>query len=134
MLGVFSHLALRQAAQTCRGVVRQTRLRSASRKDSVGSGDAAKLLVADGQDDASDHPVGQPAQNVNNSPGRGILTRSYYLWQHEPCFFGWLRGNKPPRVSDNYPSTIWNIPTVKVGDKTAHPTSPTRRGPAWPAH
>ena len=23
---------------------------------------------------------------------RGILTRSYYLWQHEPCFFGWLKG------------------------------------------
>ena len=32
---------------------------------------------------------------------RGILTRSYYLWQHEPCFFGWVRGNKPPRVSDD---------------------------------
>ncbi|MGZ9035089.1 MAG: DNA-methyltransferase, partial [Rhodospirillales bacterium] len=54
---------------------------------------------------------------------RGILTRSYYLWQHEPCFFGWLKGNKPPRVSDDYPSTIWNIPTVKVGEKTDHPTS-----------
>ena len=54
---------------------------------------------------------------------RGILTRSYYLWQHEPCFFGWLKGNKPPRVSDDYPSTVWNIPTVKVGEKTDHPTS-----------
>ena len=54
---------------------------------------------------------------------RGILTRSYYLWQHEPCFFGWLKGNKPPRVSDDYPSTVWQLPTVKVGEKTEHPTS-----------
>jgi DNA modification methylase len=54
---------------------------------------------------------------------RGILTRSYYLWQHEPCFFGWLKGHKPPRVSDDYPSTVWNLPTVKVGEKTEHPTS-----------
>ena len=54
---------------------------------------------------------------------RGILTRSYYLWQHEPCFFGWLKGYKPPRVSDDYPSTVWSLPTVKVGEKTEHPTS-----------
>ena len=54
---------------------------------------------------------------------RGILTRSYYLWQHEPCFFGWLKGHKPPRVSGDYPSTVWSLPTVKVGEKTEHPTS-----------
>ena len=62
-------------------------------------------------------------QQIVWAKDRGILTRSYYLWQHEPCFFGWLKGNKPPRVSDDYPSTIWNIPTVKVGEKTDHPTS-----------
>ena len=27
---------------------------------------------------------------------RPILTRSWYSWQHEPCFFGWVRSNKPP--------------------------------------
>jgi hypothetical protein len=62
-------------------------------------------------------------QQIVWAKDRGILTRSYYLWQHEPCFFGWLKGNKPPRVSGDYPSTIWNIPTVKVGEKTDHPTS-----------
>ena len=62
-------------------------------------------------------------QQIVWAKDRGILTRSYYLWQHEPCFFGWLKGNKPPQVSDDYPSTIWNIPTVKVGEKTDHPTS-----------
>jgi DNA modification methylase len=62
-------------------------------------------------------------QQIVWAKDRGILTRSYYLWQHEPCFFGWLKGNKPPRVSDDYPSTVWNQPTVKVGEKTEHPTS-----------
>ena len=45
------------------------------------------------------------------------------IWQHEPCFFGWIRGHKPPRLSDDYPCTVWTIPTVKVGEKTEHPTS-----------
>jgi hypothetical protein len=53
-------------------------------------------------------------QQIVWAKDRGILTRSYYLWQHEPCFFGWLKGNKPPRVSDDYPSTVWTLPTVKV--------------------
>lgn len=62
-------------------------------------------------------------QQIVWAKDRGILTRSYYLWQHEPCFFGWIKGNKPPRVSDDYPSTVWQLPTVKVGEKTDHPTS-----------
>jgi DNA modification methylase len=62
-------------------------------------------------------------QQIVWAKDRGILTRSYYLWQHEPCFFGWLKGNKPPRISDDYPSTVWTLPTVKVGEKTEHPTS-----------
>ncbi|MGC1955144.1 MAG: hypothetical protein WA970_21710, partial [Gammaproteobacteria bacterium] len=65
---------------------------------------------------------------------RGILTRSYYLWQHEPCFFGWLKGHKPPRVSDDYPSTVWSLPTVKVGEKTEHPTSKPVEVFAIPMH
>jgi DNA modification methylase len=62
-------------------------------------------------------------QQIVWAKDRGILTRSYYLWQHEPCFFGWLKGHKPPRASDDYPSTVWQLPTVKVGEKTEHPTS-----------
>lgn len=54
---------------------------------------------------------------------RPILTRSWFTWQHEPCFFGWKRQQKPPRIADDYPSTIWHIPTVPVGQKTDHPTS-----------
>lgn len=57
---------------------------------------------------------------VKNRP---ILTRSWYTWQHEPCFFGWVRPHKPPRRCDDYPSSIWQIPTVAIGQRTDHPTS-----------
>jgi ParB-like chromosome segregation protein Spo0J len=53
-------------------------------------------------------------QQIIWAKDRGILSRSWYLWSHEPCFFGWLKGNKPPRTSNDYPKTVWEIPTVKV--------------------
>ena len=28
---------------------------------------------------------------------RGVLTRSHYLWKHEPCFFGWIKGKRRRR-------------------------------------
>jgi DNA modification methylase len=54
---------------------------------------------------------------------RPILTRSWYMWQHEPCFFGWVKGQKPERTADDYPPTVWQIPTVPAGEHTDHPTS-----------
>ena len=54
---------------------------------------------------------------------RPILTRSWYSWQHEPCFFGWVRPNRPRRVADDFLSSIWQIPTVAPGQRTDHPTS-----------
>jgi DNA modification methylase len=54
---------------------------------------------------------------------RPVLTRSWYLWQHEPCFFGWLKGHKPKRVAGDYPATVWQFPTVAPGTATDHPTS-----------
>ena len=54
---------------------------------------------------------------------RPILTRSWYMWQHEPCFFGWKKGHKPPRVADDYPPSIWTVPTIAPGTTTDHPTS-----------
>lgn len=54
---------------------------------------------------------------------RPILNRSWYTWQHEPCFFGWIKGQKPRRVAKDYPPTVWNVPTVRAGERTDHPTS-----------
>ena len=54
---------------------------------------------------------------------RPVLTRSHYMWQHEPCMFGWIKGNKPKRCSDEHASTIWSVATVAPGTETLHPTS-----------
>jgi DNA modification methylase len=53
---------------------------------------------------------------------RPILTRSWYMWQHEPCFFGWIKGNKPKRTAEDYPPSIWSFPTQAAGETTDHPT------------
>ncbi len=37
------------------------------------------------------------------------LTRSWYLWQHEPCFFGWMKGKRPPRASKKYQRSVWEV-------------------------
>ena len=53
---------------------------------------------------------------------RPVLTRSYYMWQHEPCFFGWIRGKKPARVIDEWIGSVWSFPTQTAFEKTDHPT------------
>lgn len=62
-------------------------------------------------------------QQIIWAKDRPILTRSWYMWQHEPCFFGWVRPNKPVRYADDHPHSVWNIPTIAAGQKTDHPTS-----------
>jgi len=53
---------------------------------------------------------------------RPILTRSWYMWQHEPCFFGWLKGKKPKRFARDYPPSVWSFPTIRPGEPSVHPT------------
>lgn len=60
---------------------------------------------------------------------RPVLTYSTYLWQHEPCLFGWIRGEKPKTrrsqvgaTADEFPTTVWEIPSSEV-ETDAHPTS-----------
>ncbi|GIK63855.1 MAG: adenine methyltransferase [Chloroflexota bacterium] len=53
---------------------------------------------------------------------RPVLTRSWYMWQHEPCFMGWIKGHKPKRVAEDYPSSIWQLPTLAPGTSSDHPT------------
>lgn len=52
-----------------------------------------------------------------------VLTRSWYMWQHEPCFFGWVKGKKPKRTVDGYLTTVWSFQNIKPGQETLHPTS-----------
>jgi DNA modification methylase len=57
---------------------------------------------------------------VKNKP---VLTHSFYMWQHEPCFFGWKQGNKPRRNSEDFPTTVWQVDVpVLPGAESRHPT------------
>lgn len=54
---------------------------------------------------------------------RPVLTRTWYGWQHEPCFMGWIQGKKPPRVDRSVPSTLWPIDIIPNGpERPDHPT------------
>jgi DNA modification methylase len=57
---------------------------------------------------------------VKNKP---VLTHSFYMWQHEPCFFGWKQGHKPKRNPGDFPTTVWQIDVpVLPGFESRHPT------------
>jgi len=60
---------------------------------------------------------------------RPVLTYSLYLWQHEPCLFGWIKGEKPKtfraevgKRTDGFPTTVWVVPSSEL-EIDAHPTS-----------
>jgi DNA modification methylase len=61
-------------------------------------------------------------QQIVWAKDRPVLTRSHYMWQHEPCFFGWVRPHRPPRVVDEWLSTVWEFPTQAAFERTDHPT------------
>jgi len=61
-------------------------------------------------------------QQIIWAKDRPILTRSWYMWQHEPCFFGWVQGHKPKRMARDYPPTVWSFPTIRPGEPSVHPT------------
>lgn len=50
-----------------------------------------------------------------------VLTRSgMYHWQHELCFYGWIRGNKPPWYGDKSQTSVWQL--GRDDDSGMHPT------------
>ncbi|MGI3212867.1 DNA modification methylase [Roseovarius tibetensis] len=53
---------------------------------------------------------------------RGVLTRSHYLWKHEPCFMGWRRPNRPPKVAEQTLPSTWEMPSFTKDERPDHPT------------
>jgi DNA modification methylase len=49
-----------------------------------------------------------------------LLGRGDYHWQHELCFYGWVRGNRPPFYGPRNQTTLW--PMGKETSKE-HPTA-----------
>jgi ParB-like chromosome segregation protein Spo0J len=62
-------------------------------------------------------------QTIIWNKNTSILSRTHYLWKHEPCFFGWMRGNRPPRLegSDNC-TTVWDMKGLAGDERPEHPT------------
>ena len=40
---------------------------------------------------------------------QAVLTRSWFMWRHEPCFVGWVEGEQPKRKRPANATTIWEI-------------------------
>ena len=53
---------------------------------------------------------------------RGVLTRSHYLWKHEPCLMGWCRPNRPPKVAQETLPSTWALPSFAKDERPDHPT------------
>ncbi|WP_423209312.1 site-specific DNA-methyltransferase [Paracoccus yeei] len=53
---------------------------------------------------------------------RGVLTRSHYLWKHEPCFMGWRRPNRPPKVAEQTLPSTWEMASFTKDERPDHPT------------
>ena len=52
---------------------------------------------------------------------RAVLTHSHYMWQHEPCFYGWVQGKPPGKKPPANATTIW--PIDQAGESSGlHPT------------
>ena len=45
-----------------------------------------------------------------------LLSRGQYHWKHEPCFFGWVKGNQPPDYGlgkgERTQTTVWEVNSV----------------------
>ena len=61
-------------------------------------------------------------QIIWNKPSP-VLTRTHYLWKHEPCFYGWIRGNRPEKLEGADPAyTVWDIKGLTGDERPEHPT------------
>jgi DNA modification methylase len=52
---------------------------------------------------------------------RPVLTRSHYMRQHEPCFYGWQEGHPPARKPPPNARTVWQVDQQGESDGI-HPT------------
>ena len=67
----------------------------------------------------------QPIIWVKSAP---VLTYSPYMWGHEPCMHGWIKGHKPlvNHRQGGYTSTAWQVPSAEIESKD-HPTCKPNR-------
>ena len=62
-------------------------------------------------------------QQIIWNKDRGVLTRSRYLWKHEPCLMGWIKGNMPPKIDGaDFLASVWDIQGLTGDERPDHPT------------
>lgn len=50
-----------------------------------------------------------------------------YHWIHELCFYGWVKGNRPPFYGERNQTTVWDIEYDTPAPKRVHPNQkPTK--------
>jgi DNA modification methylase len=52
---------------------------------------------------------------------RGVLTRSHFMWQHEPCMYGWRQGSMPKLKPPANETSVWHV-DQKGEQDGIHPT------------
>ncbi len=62
-------------------------------------------------------------QQIIWNKNASVLTRTHYLWKHEPCFYGWIRGNRPAKIEEaaSMP-TVWDLKSLAGDERPEHPT------------
>lgn len=63
-------------------------------------------------------------QQIIYVKSRPVLTYSTFMWKHEPCLHGWIKGKKPAidsSVRSPHPTTVWEFPDKDR--ETGHPTA-----------
>jgi hypothetical protein len=58
---------------------------------------------------------------------RPVLTRSHFMWQCEPCWYGWRKGSPPKRRPPTNQPNVWRI-SQKGQQQGFHPTQKSAPG------
>lgn len=62
-------------------------------------------------------------QQIIWSKNNSVLTRTHYLWKHEPCFYGWIKGNRPAKFEGAEScASVWEIKSLAGDERPEHPT------------
>jgi DNA modification methylase len=60
-------------------------------------------------------------QTITWRKARGVLAHSHYLWQTEPCFYGWVEGKQPTKKPPSNQTNCWDVDQQGESDGV-HPT------------
>ncbi len=56
------------------------------------------------------------------SKTRAVPGHSHFAWQHEPCLYGWVKGEQPGRRPPPNATTVWEVEGEPAEDGPRHPT------------